>query len=209
MFRTFIDHLVMVAPSLAAGAACVHRALGVSPQPGGEHARMGTHNMLLRLGESTYLEVIAANPGAPGPARRRWFALDELGAHAAPILATWVARTGDIRATAAAATEALGAIEPMSRGSLDWLITIPADGSLPLGGVAPTLIEWHTDAHPASGLDDHGLSLVRLELFHPAPERVSGLLRSISLEGPLTVERSAGSIRLVAHIATRQGPRTL
>ena len=32
----------------------------------------------------------------------------------------------------------------MSCGSLNWLLTIPADGSLPIDGVAPTLIEWHT-----------------------------------------------------------------
>ncbi|MBI4997997.1 MAG: VOC family protein [Rhodocyclales bacterium] len=209
MFRKFIDHLVVTAPSLAAGAAFVRAALGVAPSPGGEHARMGTHNLLLRLGESTYLEVIAANPAAPRPARPRWFALDTLAGDARPTLATWVARSADIRAAAEVATERLGAIEQMSRGALDWLITVPADGSMPLEGIAPALIEWHTDAHPASRLDDHGLSLKKLELHHPEPERVERLLKSLAIDGPVVVEKSAMTARLVAHIGTPQGMRIL
>jgi hypothetical protein len=209
MFRKFIDHLVITAPSLEAGATYVHDALGVSPRPGGEHLRMGTHNLLLRLGESSYLEVIAANPAAARPTRPRWFALDALGADAKPSLATWVARTADIRAGSKAATEQLGAIESMSRGALEWLITLPADGSLPLDGVAPALIEWHSDTHPASRLDDYGLSLRKLELFHPDPERVTRLLKSLAIDGPVVVEKSAVTARLVAHIETPQGMRTL
>ena len=92
------------------------------------------------------------------------------------MLSTWVAHTTDIHATASACSEALGEIEPMNRSSLNWLITIPNDGSLPLNGIAPALIEWHTNVHPASTLQEHGLSLAKLELFHPEPERVSRLL---------------------------------
>jgi hypothetical protein len=209
LYRTFIDHLVVTAPSLAAGAAYVREVLGVSPRAGGEHLRMGTHNMLLRLGESSYLEVIAANPAAARPTRPRWFALDTLAGDAKPSLAAWVARSADIRAGNEAATEQLGTIEAMSRGALDWLITVTADGSLPLDGVAPALIEWHTDAHPAARLDDYGLSLQKLELFHPDPERVARLLKSLAIDGPVVVEKSAVAVRLVAHIATPQGMRIL
>lgn len=211
MPRCFIDHLTVTAPTLAAGAEFVHRALGVAPQPGGEHPRMGTHNLLLRLGDSLFIEVISANAKAPAPTRPRWFALDTLRPDSAPALAAWVARTPDIRATAAACSESLGDIEPMSRGALDWLITIPADGALRLNGIAPALIEWKAETHPALQLQDRGLSLVRLELFHPEPERVSRLLLSIGFEGPLSVssprgERTAG---LLAHIDTPQGRRLL
>ena len=51
-----IDHLVVTAPSLALGAKMLHEALGIWPQPGGEHARMGTHNLLLQIRKKTYLE---------------------------------------------------------------------------------------------------------------------------------------------------------
>lgn len=208
MPHCLIDHLTVTAPSLAAGAEFVRAALGVAPQAGGEHPRMGTHNLLLRLGDARFLEVIAANPAAPAPGRPRWFALDALTPQSPPTLAAWVARTADIRAAAAASSEPLGAIEPMRRGTLDWLITIPADGALPLGGVAPALIEWHTDAHPAAGLPDHGLALAGLELLHPEPERVSRLLRSLGLADAATVS-AAATPAVVAHIDTPQGRRRL
>ena len=172
---------------------------------------MGTHNSLLRLGESLYLEVISPNPDAPKPGRPRWFELDEVKPDTPPRLATWVARTDDIRSTLAACSEPLGNVEPMSRGELNWLITIPADGSLPLGGIAPTLIEWHTDGHPAARLREAGCSLVRLEAFHTEAPRISALLRSISVEGEISVAPLPAGKRpyLVAHIQTPNGPRKL
>ena len=207
-----IDHLVITAPDLGTGAALVRRALGAAMQTGGEHVRLGTHNLLLKLGESLFLEVIAVNPQAPRPERKRWFGLDGLPPEAPPRLATWVARTDDIRAAAAACAEELGTIEPMTRGRLRWLITIPEDGSLVLGGTAPALIQWQAEPHPAAGLPGAGCSLVRLELFHPEPARVSALLRSLSLEEPIPVvgPLPAGSRpHLVAHIQAPGGVKVL
>jgi len=73
-----LDHLVVIAPDLAAGVSWVESILGVALQVGGEHQRMATHNALLRLGDSTYLEVIAPNPAALNPDEPRWFELDRL-----------------------------------------------------------------------------------------------------------------------------------
>lgn len=211
MARSFLDHITVTAFSLEAGAAFVFETLGVSPQVGGEHPRMATHNLLLRLGDAMFLEVIAPNPAVPAPARPRWFALDGLGPGSPPRLSAWVVRATDIRAAAAAASEPLGNVEPMSRGALDWLITIPSDGSVPLGGVAPALIEWHADARPATKLEDRGLSLVKLEIRSPEPDRVSRLLRSLELDAPVSVVPApAGeSPRLVAHVDTPSGLRLL
>jgi len=208
---TGIDHITVTAFSLAAGAALVTDALGVAPQPGGAHPRMGTHNLLLRLGDTLFLEVIAPDPSAPAPSRPRWFGLDRLDADSPPSLSTWVVRTTDIRAAAPASAEPLGPIEPMTRGALDWLITIPADGSVPLDGVAPALIEWHSDVHPAARLDDKGCSLARLEVFHPDPQRMSRLLDSLALQAPVSVLPAGSGMpaRLVAHIDTPQGRRVL
>jgi hypothetical protein len=206
-----IDHLVITAPDLASGVEFVRQRLGVVPQPGGEHPRMGTHNCLLKLGESVYLEVISPNPAAPKPDRPRWFELDHLMPDTAPRLATWVARTSDIRATLAAASEPLGDIEPMSRGQLNWLITIPPDGSLPFSGVAPTLIEWSVQPHPATRLPDAGFSFVHLEAFHSEAPRISGLLRSLSLQSEVTVASLRAGSRpfLVAQILTPEGLKTI
>lgn len=206
-----IDHLIITAPSLEAGAALVQRIVGVAPQAGGKHPRMGTHNRLLRLGDGLFLEVIAVDPDAPPPGRPRWFGLDHVRVDTPPVLSGWVARTDDIRAAASAATEELGAIEPMTRGALDWHITIAADGELPLGGAAPALIEWHAPVHPAATLEDHGLSLASLEIFHPQPERLVRLLRVIDFDGPLSVSAAPASARpyLVAQIGTPSGVREL
>ena len=211
MPRTFLDHIAVTAFSLEAGAALVADTLGVETQSGGEHPRMATHNRLLRLGESMYLEVIAPNPAARAPGRPRWFGLDTLAPHALPALSAWVVRSTDIQASAAAASEPLGDLEPMRRSALDWLITIPADGSVPLEGAAPALIQWHADAHPAARMEDKGCALALLEIFHPDPERISRLLSSLELEAPVAV-RQAGPgdpVRLAAHIDTPHGRRIL
>jgi len=206
-----IDHLVVTAVTLEAGADYVEGKLGIRPQSGGRHPRMGTHNLLLRFGHATYLEVIAPDPAAAPPPRPRWFGLDALRPDSRPRLSAWVARTSNIAAAANAATEPLGSIEPMSRGSLAWHITIPEDGIPVLGGVAPALIEWSVAEHPAAGLPDHGLSLGRLELRHPEAERIRRLLQSLGFEGPAAVVDADGRDTpcLSVEIQTPQGCRVL
>src|SRR5258708_31444422 len=172
---------------------------------------MGTHNLLLKLGDSLYLEVISPDPAAPKPGRPRWFQLDELQPNAPSRLATWVLRTTDIHATLAACSEPLGNVEAMSRGQLNWRITIPRDGKLPFDGVAPAVIEWQTETHPASRLPDVGCSFAKLEAFHPEAQRIAALLRSIAVEGDVSVAplRAGERPYLVAHLQTPAGLRKL
>lgn len=211
MPRTHLDHITIVAPTLAAGIELVRATLGVMPEVGGEHPSMGTHNYLLRLGENIFLEVIAINPHAPRPPRCRWFELDRVMHGQSPRLAAWVARTDDIEAASAASQMSLGHVEPMSRGSLNWLISILPDGSLPLHGIAPTLIEWPPNTHPASMLNDSGCTLVRLEGFHPDPAKVKSILECIGFEDDVRISPLSKGERpyLVAHIKTPSGLRYL
>ena len=207
-----LDHLVVTAPNLKAGVQWVRDALGTTAQLGGKHPRMGTHNCLLRLGERTYLEVIAPDPNAPDPGRPRWFGLDRMDRDASPRLAAWVARTADIRESASASTESLGAIEPMSRGELNWLITVTEDGALPLDGIAPILIQWQVATHPAVAMRDSGCRLVRLELHCPDAERGRALLRSIGYAGDdveLKQQSDDRPARLVASFDTAAGKAEL
>jgi len=208
---SYLDHIVVTTPSLAEGVAWVERMLGVRMLAGGEHPRMGTHNALLRLGERLYLEVIAANPKVPGPERPRWFDLDALDPDRPIRVAAWVARTEDIRAAAAASPVPLGEIEPMNRGSLEWLITIPRDGHPPMDGILPTLIQWPPGVHPTDALPDSGCSLLRLQGFHPQADRATSVLRAIGFEGEFSAStpRPGDPARLVAHIRTPGGLRQL
>lgn len=206
-----IDHITITAPTLEAGSGLVLECLGLRPQPGGEHSRMGTHNQLLRLGESMFLEVIAVNPDAPRPMRPRWFELDALSATSRPRLACWVARTHDIHAALNASPAPLGVAETMSRGALEWLISIPPEGHLPFGGAAPALIQWHTHAHPALGLEDKGCRLAALELLHPQAPALRAVLDGLQVAEPgveLSVHEAA-SPGLVAHIDTPGGLRRI
>lgn len=211
MSPCFIDHLVITAPTLESGAVFIKEALGVEMQPGGKHPKMGTHNSLLRLGESTYMEVLAIDPEAPPPGRPRWFELEGLKPDSPPRLATWVARTTDIEAAVQAGTEPLGPVEPMSRGTLHWRITTPADGRFNLDGAAPMLIQWPDGMHPAASMPDSGYSLAELQIFHPEPERITALLDSIGFEGPLTVSVPSDGepAHLIAQIQTPTGLRQI
>ncbi|MFZ6870715.1 VOC family protein [Undibacterium sp. Di27W] len=206
-----LDHITITAPDLISGAAYVKEVLGVDPSTGGEHMRMGTHNMFVRLGPELFLEVIAINPAATKPERPRWFALDTLEPGSRPRLSNWVARSNDIQTSLKSGQEDLGKIEPMSRGSNHWLITIPEDGSLPFHGIAPALIEWHTAAHPAAQMQDQGMSLLKLELLHPDAARISQLLQDLNMRGDIVVTAiPAGQTpQLIAHIITPMGLRTL
>lgn len=201
------DHLVLAAHDLDAGAAWLEHHLGVALAVGGKHVRMGTHNRLLRLGESFYLELIAVDPAAAPPDRPRWFALDRLPAPDRPRLIHWVARSRDITRDAAGSGEALGEILAMERGDYRWRITVPPDGSLPGDGLVPTLIQWDVPQHPASRLPDAGCRLMKLEGFHPQPARIRTTLGSLGLASRLDVHPCAAGepAQLVAYLRTPQG----
>ena len=206
--RARFDHLTVTAPTLESGAAFVRQALGVAPGPGGQHPRMGTHNLLLKLGEATFLEVIAIDPQAPPSARPRWFALDVAADMHVPRLAAWVARTDDLRACPNELLQHIGPIETMTRGAREWLITIPADGTLPLGGALPMLIEWRSPRSPAgAGLPEAGCSLATLGLRHPLPDNLASMLALAGLED--AVDIAAGVPGLWADIVTPHGLRRL
>jgi hypothetical protein len=212
---TELDHIAVAAHTLEHGLAHVQAILGVEIPRGGAHRRMGTHNHVLRLGDTAFLEVIAVDPSAPPPARPRWFALDDPTLNAdlriAPRLLTWVVRTTDIAGTFLASSRPLGAIEPMERGALRWLITFPNDGALVDGGMMPSVIQWPHGPHPASRMPEQGCTLERLEAVHPAPEAYRRDLASIGADRHVEVRATAPGSRphLVAHIRTPDGVRTL
>lgn len=172
---------------------------------------MGTHNRLLKLGENTYLEVIAINPAAAKPQRPRWFGLDSLTSDSPPRLTAWVARTPDIEGTYAASTASLGTILPMYRGDLEWRITVPDDGNLIFGGIVPMLIEWKRQPHPVARLPESGCILLRLEGFAADPTIAGAALESIQARKLLKLQRAAANAppSLVAHVNTSNGPKTL
>ncbi len=173
-----IDHLVIGARTLDEGVAWCEATLGVVPPGGGKHALMGTHNRVMSIASpdapKAYLEIIAIDPQAPDPGRRRWFDLDSPALQAVlaqgPRLIHWVARCEDIDARCARLREAgidrgevLDAQRQAERALLRWRISVRADGDRLFNGALPTLIQWE-DAHPVDDMRDSGVHLRRLEV---------------------------------------------
>lgn len=199
-----LDHMAVVAPDLAQGVAIVEQALGVALQPGGAHARFGTHNRLLGLGEGLYLEVIAPDPGAPKPATPRWFGLDRVReTH----LGNWIVRVPDIVASMQDAPDDAGEVLPLARGDLSWRIAVPPDGSLPMGGAFPTLITWDSGAHPSTRLPDSGVRLIELAVTHPKAETLAARLTHLTDSRVRFV--TGPTPRLSARFSTLLGERIL
>jgi len=197
-----LDHLVVACRSLDAGRTWCEATFGVAPQPGGRHALMGTHNLLLSLASEhypqAYLELIAIDPEAPAPAQPRWFDLDDASLQAAiatPRLVHWVARSDDVEATVAALRASgadpgrIVAAERMtSHGMLRWRITLPGDGRRPSAGAMPLWIQWSSE-HPSDALPASGIAIESLEvggITHELATQLGSLARHANSSSPLS-----------------------
>jgi len=205
-----LDHIVIAAQSLDAGVRFIREKLDVDIPPGGRHESMGTHNHVMRLGRSSFLEVIAIDPAGRNPDRPRWYGLDDPAMRArlrgGPSLISWVVRTPDIVAAVDAAAIPLGTITPVSRGALSWRLTVPDDGHMPGGGTIPHLIEWDEDLRPWESMADLGCSLAALTLADPDGDWLSDVLRSLGAEAlPFVKVLEGGPPRLSAKIVTPSG----
>lgn len=180
-----LDHLVIAARTLQEGRAWLEGRLDVPMQDGGKHGTFGTHNALLSLGPNGYLEVIATNPDAPAPSRPRWFGLDtpELRERleGGPALIHWVA--------AVTALEPGPQVLELARDENRWALTVPEDGGLPMGGVAPSRIVWHTPP-PPERLTDVGVRLGRLRLGTPTPDALRAVLDRLNFMGEVEVHEA-------------------
>lgn len=212
--RFELDHLVVAASSLAVGRRWCEENFGVAAQTGGAHATMGTHNVLLSLASTrfprAYLEIIAIDPVAPAPLRKRWFDLDTAAVRervaAAPTLLHWVARSDDIDAAVAwlrAAGHEAGPVTALQRmtprGMLHWRISLPVDGRRPAGGAVPLVISWPGE-HPADTLPASGVTVESMCLGSVS----DALARRLHAE-PAGAEASPFEVRLAGPL----GPVTL
>lgn len=205
-----LDHLTVIAPSLEEGRAHIRDCLGLEIADSATHPEMGTHNCRLRLGDSTYLEVIAVDPDAPAPAGPRWFGLDDAKAVRAhwdrgERLRAWVARSDDL----AAVLREQGALfgEALRLGEVARFSLRP-DGSLPEDGVLPCVIDRAGRNPPSERMRDFGARLLEFVLEHPAPTQVRARYQEIAIrEAPLL--RQGPRRRYLAQIETPGGVKTL
>lgn len=206
MDSVLIDHLVYAAPDLAAAVIDLEDRLGVLARAGGRHTGLGTHNALLSLGQRTYLEIIAPDPGQPPPEGPRPFGLDD---GAGPRLAGWAVACANLDAAIAYARSR--GYDPGDAAQLErtgpagavlrWRLTL---ADLP-GGPIPFLIDWGDSEHPAQSAAP-GLILRSFTIEHPDPQ---SLVPALTALGADVAVAQAPSFALVAVIAGPAGTAEL
>ncbi|MCH7952842.1 MAG: VOC family protein [Chloroflexi bacterium] len=197
-----VDHLVYAAPSLDAGIEAMAERLGVTAAYGGKHTGIGTHNALLSLGRSVYLEIIAPDPDQPPPSEPLPFGLADLHE---PGLVAWALAVTGIESRAESARDAgydPGPVIAMTRalpegGELSWRLCLrrPVAGD----GLVPFLIQWEPGSHPSAS-SPGGCTLTDLTAEHPRPDEVSRMMSAIGVDLQL-VEAARPAL-----IATIEGP---
>ena len=179
----FVDHLVVTRSDLQVGIDELEQRTGVRPSAGGRHQDWGSHNALLSLGESTYLEVIAPDPSSTLPADSRPAVFTRPGPGA---INGWVAKCDDIERAIAISHEAGFPLGPARHGRreradgsmLHWTLTDPS--SRHFDGLLPILIDWGTSPHPGESASA-GCRLVNLEFRHPRAGILSSVLDRLGL----------------------------
>ncbi len=208
-----LDHLTVIAPTLSDGVAHVRVCLDLDAPFGQRHGYMGTYNHLLQLGEMVYLEVIALDPDVQPPARARWYGLDNKKAvtadwDAGRRLRGWVARTDAMDAVLAGRENIFGRkiALPWTNSSFDF--AIPDDGSLPLDGAVPSIIDRRGKARSMANIADLGARLKSFSLQHPDAASLSQRYQTLDIDRPPTIVQGS-DLRYRAQIETPAGIREL
>lgn len=181
-----IDHIVIGAQTLEQGQDYLKGLLAVDIPRGGTHDTMGTHNCVMQIGNNSFLEVLAIDPSAKPPSRRRWFSMDHertqqnLAMRPRPLC--WVVGTIDLDAIVRRSPVDLGEIISFRRGDRTWRMTVPADGHLPGGGLLPAFIEWSPGVHPSVNQQDLGVRLSKITLHTPEVEDLTLTLLTLGVE---------------------------
>ena len=195
MTQTTIDHIVIGAAELDKATKQIQGFIKAEFLSGGKHPLMATHNRLIKLQESLYMEIIAADPSAclpNNPTRKnRWFSLDssvtQKRLSRAPQPLCWVVAVNDIEQTLIHCGYNPGKIIEMTRGNLKWKITVSENGDLPESGVLPIFIEWPNGKHPTKTMPDSNICLEKLNLSHPHPSKIKNILSRLNINGPIRV----------------------
>lgn len=208
-----LDHLTVIAPTLAEGVAHVRDCLDLDVPFGTRHDYMGTHNHRLQLGRNVYLEIVALDPEGVPPGRARWFGLDNREQVRADWregqrLRGWVANTVAMDAVMAAHPGIFGEKIALPPAEPNFDFSIPANGSLPLDGAVPSMIDHRGDSDFIAAIPDLGARLRSFTLEHPDAVAIERIYRSLAIDRPPAVIQAIKP-RYRALIETRGGLKEL
>lgn len=208
-----LDHITIIAPTLAEGVAHVRESLDLDVPFGTRHSYMGTHNHRLQFGANVYLEIVALDPNGVVPRRARWFGVDgpekvRADWEAGRRLRGWVAAVEGIEAVVAAHGAVFGEVVPLPFADPAFAFSISEDGALPLDGAAPSLIDHRGDPTSMAEIPDLGARLRSFTLEHPDPAAIEALYRDLIIENPPVIVPGP-SLRYRAEIETPGGVKEL
>jgi hypothetical protein len=208
-----LDHLTVIAPTLAEGVSHVRACLDLDVPFGQRHGYMATYNHLLQLGDSVYLEIVALDPRADGPGRPRWFGLDDQRRvrsdwEEGRRLRGWVARTDSIAAVIASRAGLFGEKVPLPPLQPSFDFAIPPDGSLPLDGAVPSIIDRRGKPRSMRTIADLGARLLSFSLEHPEAGAIAALYRELDVDRPPVIVQGP-TLRYRSQIETLAGLREL
>ncbi len=208
-----LDHITVIAPTLKKGVRHVQDCLDLEVPFGTRHDYMGTHNHRLQLGERVYLEIVALDPDGVAPGRARWFGLDNQEKIQADWddgrrLRGWVASSDGIEKIISTHSSIFGDEVLLPFTSPEFSFSIPKDGSLPLDGAAPSLIDHRGEPTSMAEIPDMGARLQVLTLEHPEPGKIDTLYSDLAIDHPPAIERGP-KVRYRAQIETPTGLKEL
>jgi len=196
--KGILDHIVIGCRDLDEGAEWFTAKTGVRMSAGGRHRGRGTRNILASLSDTSYLEIIAPDPGEPETEFvKRLKLLDR------PQAITWAVALPLqlVMDQFPGETIRSGSRERWDGKVLRWKTILTHEQS----GAFPFLIEWEDlSLHP--GLTAaHGLRLVDLQITYPNPSELTKLLQQAAMdipvvEGPerisFTLQTPLGQVRI-------------
>jgi hypothetical protein len=175
-----LDHIVIAHPNLDLAIEEFADLTGCTPAYGGPHLGGGTHNALVSLGDSVYLELISPDPGQVSKeAKSKTSNLAQrIAASEGSKLLAWAVRSNRLDEMSGA-LHGFDAARPfdMSRQqpdgeTLNWRLMNLVNHDL--HGFAPFFIDWLDCAHPTSTNPVAG-EFISLSISHP-DSRLNGIV---------------------------------
>ena len=155
----------------------------------------------------------ASTPDGTEPGRARWFGLDNQEKvrsdwNEGRRLRGWVASTDAIDSVVSARRAIFGDKVSLPAANPTFDLAIPKDGSLPLDGAAPSIIDHRGDPTSMALIPDLGARLRSLTLEHPSSAAIETLYRELSIDHPPAIVRGP-NVRYRAQIETPTGLKGL
>jgi len=123
-------------------------------------------------------------------------------------LRSWVARTDSIGAVLAGRDAIFGKKVALPAVGSSFDFSIPDDGSLPLDGAAPSIIDRRGKPRSMATIADLSARLLSFVLEHPDPVAISALYRDLNNDHSPTIVKG-DSVQYRTRIATAAGLKEL